>query len=183
MARIYINDKTMKLLFTLKDDQFEFNGIKKIRPAARAVVLNNENKIGLLHVYGKDDYFGFRNYYETPGGGIDDNETPKEAAIREVKEEIGGICSEIEEIGIVEDDYNLIFTHNIVYYFLIKVDKFIEKQLLDYEKGWIDEVCWFDIDEAIEKMTNSPDSRLAILQKRREIPILKIAKEMIKNKK
>ena len=129
----------MKLLFILKDDQFEFNGIKKIRPAARAVVLNSENKVGLLHVYGKDDYFGFRNYYETPGGGIDDNETPKEAAIREVKEEIGGICSEIEEIGIVEDDYNLIFTHNIVYYFLIKVDKFTEKQLLDYEKGWIDE--------------------------------------------
>ena len=59
----------------------------------------------------------------------------------------------------------------------------IRNAVLDYEKGWIDEVCWFDIDEAIEKMTNSPDSKLAILQKRREIPILKIAKEMITNKK
>lgn len=173
----------MKILMTLKDDQFEFNGIKKIRPAARAVVLNTENKVGLLHVHGKDDFFGFRDYYETPGGGIDENETPQETVIREVREEIGGICSEIEEIGIVEDDYNLIFTHNVVYYFLVRVDKFIEKQLLDYEKGWIDEVCWFDINEAIEKMKNSPNSKLAILQKRRELPILQIAKEMIKTQK
>ncbi|MFD2213557.1 MULTISPECIES: RNA deprotection pyrophosphohydrolase [Bacillaceae] len=37
--------------------------------------------------------------FEFPGGKVEDNETALEAAIREVKEETGGIVKEIEYIG------------------------------------------------------------------------------------
>ena len=168
----------MKLLYTLKDDQYEFNGITHNRIAARAIVLNEENKIGLLKVYG-DDSFGFRDYYETPGGGVKQNESVEYAVVREVLEELGVEAEIIDEIGIVEDDYNLIYRHNIVYYFLLKVVSKKERHLEDYEKNLINQIEWLEIDEAINKMKNVKDTKLSILQKRREIPILEIARKKI----
>lgn len=170
----------MKTLYVLKDDQYEFKGITHNRIAVRAVVLNSENKVGVLRVYG-DDTFGFRDYYETPGGGVKPGEDLLEALKREVLEEIGGIIDEIKEIGIVEDDYNLIQRHNIVYYYLVKCNKFTERHLEDYEKKLIEQICWYSFDELIERFENIKDTGIAILQKRREIPIFKIAKQMIEN--
>lgn len=34
-------------------------------------------------------FYGDRYFYSIPGGGIEENETPEEAAIRELKEETG----------------------------------------------------------------------------------------------
>ena len=167
----------MKLLFKLKDDQYEFKGITHNRVAARAIVFNDENKVGILHVHG-DDAFGFRDYYETPGGGVKENEDLSVAVKREILEELGVEAKIIDEIGIVEDDYNLIYRHNIVNYFLMKVTAIKEKHLEDYEKNMIDEVCWFEIDEAIKAYENVKEEPLAILVKRRELPILKLAKEL-----
>ena len=123
----------MKVLYKLKDDQFEFKGITHNRVAARAVVFNDENKVGILRVYGQD-IFGFRDYFETPGGGVKENEDLKEAVKREVLEELGVSAEILDEIGIVEDDYNLIYRHNIVYYYLMKVTEIKEKHLEEYEK-------------------------------------------------
>ena len=100
----------MKLLYKLIDDQYEFKGITHNRVAARAIVFNDENKVGILRVYGQDT-FGFRDYYETPGGGVKEGEDLKEAVKREVLEELGVSAEILDEIGIVEDDYNLIYRH------------------------------------------------------------------------
>lgn len=167
----------MKVLYKLKDDQFEFKGITHNRVAARAVVFNDENKVGILRVYGQD-IFGFRDYFETPGGGVKENEDLKEAVKREVLEELGVSAEILDEIGIVEDDYNLIYRRNIVYYYLMKVTEIKEKHLEEYEKTLIDDVRWLDIDEVISCYENLKDEKLAILIKRRELPILKLAKEL-----
>ena len=172
----------MKTLYILKDDQYEFKGITHNRIAARAIVLNEENKIGLLRVYGQDT-FGFRDYFETPGGGVKEGEDLKEAVKREVLEELGVEAEILDEIGIVEDDYNLIYRHNIVYYYLMKVTNFKEKHLEEYEKDLIDDVRWMSIEEAIEAYNSLKDEPLSILIKRRELPLLKIVKERYFNKK
>ena len=56
----------------------------------------------------------FRNnheYYVFPGGGIEEGETPEEAAIREVKEELG------IDIGIEKLLTTLTFNNKLQYYF------------------------------------------------------------------
>ncbi|UKI49431.1 MAG: complex I NDUFA12 subunit family protein [Clostridium sp.] len=45
-------------------------GYTHTRLIARGFVLNKENKICLLHIIGEDE-FGNRDYYESPGGGVE----------------------------------------------------------------------------------------------------------------
>lgn len=54
------------------------------RKTARALVITSENKICLIKRNKRGD-----EYWVVPGGGIDENETPKQAVVRELEEEIG----------------------------------------------------------------------------------------------
>ena len=105
----------MKINLKLKDDQYTYTYIDHARHIARAILINENNEVCLLKLLGDDD-FGHRDYVETPGGGINVNETPSQAVIREVKEETGCESEIIDSIGIVEDYYNLIHRKNINYY-------------------------------------------------------------------
>ena len=78
----------MKCINELIDDQYPFNGITHTRKIARAFLLNDNNELCLLKIEGTDD-FGLRDYYETPGGGVKEDEDLKDAVIREVLEETG----------------------------------------------------------------------------------------------
>ncbi|MCF0117739.1 MAG: NUDIX hydrolase, partial [Bacilli bacterium] len=78
----------MKLVASLKDDQYEDNGYNHERKVVRCILLNNKNEVCLEHIY-DDDMFGHRDYYETPGGGIKEGEDLKSALKREIIEEIG----------------------------------------------------------------------------------------------
>jgi len=51
------------------------------RKSARVIILD-QNKILLLHRFKKGE-----EYYSLPGGGIEQGETPEQAAMREAKEE------------------------------------------------------------------------------------------------
>ena len=58
---------------------------------AGCIILKN-NSILLLHRISKD-------WYELPGGKIDEKETAQEAAIREIKEELGCNVTIVRELG------------------------------------------------------------------------------------
>lgn len=67
------------------------------RPAARVLVLDQHGRVLLLH--GRDaDRPGSSAWWFTPGGGVDEGETPREAAARELFEETG-IRAEPDELG------------------------------------------------------------------------------------
>lgn len=168
----------MKCINILKDDQYEFNGITHSRKIARGILINENKEVCLLHVVTIDD-FGNRNYYETPGGGVNDDENINDAIIREVKEETGFNSKIICEIGYVEDDYNLIHRHNINYYYLLKATSFENEMLEEYEKNVIAEKVWVSIDKAIQLYENMGKEKIEILVKRRELPILLIAKQLL----
>jgi len=70
-----------------KDAVFDF--IKTKRDSARALVITPENKICLIKRNKHN-----QDYWVTPGGGIEPNETPLEAITRELREEIGAQLSE-----------------------------------------------------------------------------------------
>ena len=62
------------IVLHLNDDQYPNNGITHIRKVSRGILFNDKNEICILKIYG-EDIFGLRDYYETPGGGVDDNES------------------------------------------------------------------------------------------------------------
>ena len=169
----------MKVINRLIDDQYDKSTITHTRKIARAILLNEENKVCLLHVLGDDD-FGHRDYYETPGGGVNENELIEEAVIREIKEETGYNSYIVQELGIVEDYYNLIHRHNINHYYLLKTTSYEKEELEEYEKGIIDSKIFVDIDTAISLYENMNKEKLEILVKNRELPILKMVKEILK---
>ena len=56
---------------------------KQYRPCVGAVIINSDNQIFL------GERCGIKNSWQMPQGGIDLHETPKDALLREIEEEIG----------------------------------------------------------------------------------------------
>ena len=172
---------SMRCLAKLEDDQYKKTKITHTRIITRAIILNDKDEICLLHLLG-DDLFGHRDYYETPGGGIKENETLEEALLREIKEETGIDCDIISPIGFVDDYYNAIYRHNMNYYYLCKAKSYGKPSLEDYEKTIINGMIFVNIDEAIKIYENMNKEKIEILVSRRELPVLRKVKEMLEKK-
>ena len=168
----------MKLNNKLKDLEYPFLGTTHTRVVVRGIVLNEENKVAILNIE-RDDIFGKSFYYETPGGGKEENESLEEGFIREIDEELGCLCEIKEEIGVVEDYYNLIYRKNINYYFLGKVFKQTKIHHESFGDSFIKDILWVSLDEAIDLFKNMGDSGLPKLVKDRELPVLLKVKELI----
>lgn len=175
----YVDDAKYPCVNKLIDNQYEYTYIDHQRKIARAILFNEKNEICLLKIYGDDD-FGHRDYYETPGGGVKDNELISDAVLREIKEETGCEGIIISNLGLVDDYYNLIHRNNLNYYFLVKVTSFGKQALEETEKKIIKDLIWINIDDAIYLYENMNEEKLEILVKNRELPILLKAKELIK---
>ena len=166
----------MSNIVKLSDDQYPFTYIDHDRLVARGILLNDNNEIALIHIC-RNDLFGEAEYYETPGGGVDEGETPMQAVIREIHEEVGVHAEVIKTLSIIDDYYNKIHRHNINHYFLCRVKLYGHTHRLDYENKWFKEIKWVSIDEAIklyEEYTKTPISKLVY---KREVIILKEVKE------
>ena len=113
------------------------------RLRSQAIVVE-EDRILLIKAH-----FGNRDDYELPGGGIEEGETPEEAAIRELLEETG-IKGEI--IRLASKYYNG-FAQEYNYSFLIKrIDGEITQQYnVLSEKDYIRAVEWKKLNEISEK--------------------------------
>ncbi len=106
----------------VKDDKHPESKITQTREISRVLLYNEKGEFLMHHVLG-DDIFGHRDYLETPGGGIENGETPREAAIREVKEETGYDVTDLQEVIIVEHEYFLLSRYCINHFFVGKASK------------------------------------------------------------
>lgn len=172
----------MNVILELIDDQYPFIEVRRVRHAARGVVMDENGRVGLTHLFVVDDPFGGRNYYELPGGGVKRGETPLEAAIREMEEELGVGVELLKELGVVHDFYNLIFQENYTHYFLFKVTSYGQNHLEPRESALIDRIEWIDLDTAIQIYQNYSLPGVGLLVKRRELPVLKLAKDYLHNR-
>ncbi len=66
------------------------HGVFKDRPGAYAVLRDDEDRLLAVFVRGR---------YHLPGGGIDANEDPEAAVVREIKEETGYGVASLKKIG------------------------------------------------------------------------------------
>ncbi len=98
MLEVRINDETL-------------NQDVKTKIAARALIIK-DNKVAVL-------YSKKYNAFISPGGGVEKNETLKEACIREAKEETGLVVKPLEKIAVLDCNYPKIrIVHN---YFVCEV--------------------------------------------------------------
>ncbi|MFZ2190506.1 MAG: NUDIX hydrolase [Candidatus Magasanikiibacteriota bacterium] len=98
-----------------------------------AVIVNEQNKI--LHIRRNDI-----DIWETPGGRLEPKETPEQAIIREVKEEVG-LDIKVEKLsGIYVRPHN----NGIIFNFVCSV---IPGSIIVLSKEEARDVEWFDIDE------------------------------------
>ncbi len=71
------------------------------------IILIEENKLALM-----ERHRAGRHYFAFPGGGVDEGETPQQAAIREAEEELGIIVAIKQKVA------EVIFNGKPQYYFL-----------------------------------------------------------------
>lgn len=169
------------LYLKLEDNEYPKQELTHIRKIARAVVLSKEGKIAIIHLK-RNDIFGDYDYYELPGGGVNENESFEDAAIREIEEEVGVIAKIIVPLGEVVDAYNLINRQNDNHYFLLQEVETCSRHLETYEQKMFQEVLWVSLEVAIQMFLSMPSSGVSMLVKNRELPILKEAYNYLKNK-
>ncbi len=82
------------------------------RLTARAILKRDDGLFAVM-------YAKIFNLYSLPGGGVEGDETPEAAVIREIWEETGCTCATIEPLGVVlENRFHADYTQ-IDYYFVI----------------------------------------------------------------
>lgn len=124
--------------------------------SAGGIVFNNKGQVLLINNMAMRD--PNKSYWGFPKGHIDSKESSKDAAIREVREEVGLEVEVLEKLG----DSRYIFTKDkekvfkVVVMFLMKASddelKILEEELMGAE--------WFDPKIALDKLSFKQDKDL-----------------------
>ena len=123
---------------------------KTPRLTARAIVRNQD---GLYAVMYADKF----KLHSLPGGGVEDGEDVLTALRREVYEETGCVCDEIQELGIVSENRASLDYTQINYYFVVTTTHTPgENHLTEAELDNRTVVKWETLDEMV-RLINEQD--------------------------
>jgi 8-oxo-dGTP pyrophosphatase MutT (NUDIX family) len=122
------------------------------RDAARVLVLDHRDR--LLLVRGHDVDRPERSWWFTVGGGIDEGETPRHAAVRELEEETGVRVAPEDLIGPVLTraavfDFDRRSVRQDEQFFLVRVpvqEDLVTSRWTAIERDVLDELRWWDLD-------------------------------------
>ena len=175
--------KELQLALTLEDTQWEKTTITHDRTIARGIVVDDEGFFYFVRVC-RDDIFGNGAFIETSGGGVEEGETPKEAILRELKEELGAKVEILCKIGTVSDYYNQIHRHNINHYFLCRVKQFGETSLTQKEREEFEiSTLKLTYEDAVREYERCAAKPWGVLLADRELPVLEWANQWLKDRK
>ena len=144
-----------------------------------------KGKIMVLHLKYNNDKFGPLDYYETPGGGVEDGETIHSALERELQEEIGSEGKILSYLGIVGIEYKAYHAIAVCHMYVFKVTNIFKNNLTDKEKVYNLSVEMLDLDEYLDILLSrkNEDSVVGMIYSRDEYLLKKnyeVVKEFIK---
>lgn len=133
-----------------------------IRNAARAIILTPQHEVLLMRMS-----FPWRldHLWILPGGGIEQDEEPEAAVVREVYEETG--ATTIEVVGEAwrrESFVAATMTHLKQRYYLVFSDHFVPKpaKLSEQEMEWVREYRWWSLHSLRTEKPNVEPERIAL---------------------
>ena len=166
----------MRLLFEIDTKDYDRNGVAFVRHSARCIHIKN----GLVAMVRSVKY----DYYKFPGGGIEEDESPEHAMIRETREEAGLVVipGSVKEYGYVHriqksdhDDAEYFVQDN--YYYLCDVEEAVQTQDLDdYEADEKYTLEYVKPDKAISvnrKTHHGPYNQMMLEREARVLELLK----------
>lgn len=124
------------------------------RPSSRILVLDEKNRVLLLHFEHKQRAHGHRSYWATPGGAIEKGETLEQAARRELYEETGFRVDNIDKsvwsnrFMFQLEDGELVMAHE--HFFVARVSSLLELSRANWtqeEREIISEHKWWSVEE------------------------------------
>lgn len=116
---------------------------KPPRSTARAIVKNQD---GLYAVMYADKF----KLHSLPGGGIEDGEDVLTALRRDIYEETGCVCDEIQELGIIAENRASLDYTQINYYFVVTTTHApCENHLTEAEQASHTVIKWVAFDELV----------------------------------
>ena len=128
-------------------------------------VLNDKNQ-GLLQKRSANKRFN-PNKWALCAGHVEAYESLEDAAIREIKEEIGLDISKEDLHEYLKKEITLRESNSkITYFYYIKTNKKEDEFIIQTDE--LSEVKWFDIDQVID-MINNKDSSITLTEKRLEL--------------
>ena len=171
----------MRLLFELDTKDYDRDGVAFVRHSARCIHIKN----GLAAMVHSIKY----DYYKFPGGGIEKEESPEHAMIRETREEAGLVVipESVKEYGYVHrvqksdhGDADYFVQDN--FYYLCHVEEGIQAQSLDdYEADEQFTLEYVEPDKAIfanRNVIHGPNGQaMRNLELEREARVLELLKE------
>lgn len=164
----------MRVLFEMDKHDYDHCTHNFVRNSARSIIISGK-KIAMIHSLKYD-------YYKFPGSGIEGEESPVAAMIRETREEAGLVVKpeNVKEFGIVhriqksDKDPSECFVQDN-YYFLCDVENEIVSQCLDgYEAAENYALEFVDPILAIQKNRNVQGSPYNPMMFEREARVLEM---------
>ena len=172
-------DTLSELAIELQDTEWPFEYTDHDRMIARAICFDDDGYFYFVRA-NRDDGFGNATLIETSGGGVEAGEDLQSAIKRELKEELGAETEIVCKIGVVIDYYNLIHRQNINNYFLCRIVSFGDRNLTKDEiEDFHLSTLKMTYDEAVDEYEKRRETRLGRLIANRELPVLRMAKEIL----
>ena len=127
---------------------------KTPRITARAIVKNQDGEYAVMYA----DKF---KLHSLPGGGVEDSEDVLTALRREVYEETGCDCDEIQELGIVSENRASLDYTQINHYFVVSTNHTSrENHLTESEQANCTVVKWVTFEEAVRLINEQEFDRV-----------------------